>query len=118
MATIRKEARQRQNTALENQLVQLGNAVQTIIEQNEKLRGLTASHYAHGLRNDSVREENGQKIDQGLDENQKLLPSSRDQIRNYLTRDSVQSQYNQLVQQAVPELGKRTREYEQGEFKK
>ena len=65
-----------------------------------------------------MREENGRKIDQGLDENQKLLPSSRDQIRNYLTRDSVQSQYNQLVQQAVPELGKRTREYEQGEFKK
>ena len=118
LATIRKEAGQRQNTALENQLVQLGNAVQTIIEQNEKLRGLTASHYAHDLRNDSVREENGQKIDQGLDENKKLLPSSRDEIRNYLTRDSVQSQYNQLVQQAVPELGKRTREYEQGEFKK
>ena len=115
LSTIRQDAGSSQSLKNQSEFPQIKNTLRQIMNSEQDLRGLVGLLLAHELLVYASDPKHNNFPQQLTDRDGKVTPGTQNTISRYLTQDPVVSQFERIIQQAVPELGKRISEYQQGE---
>lgn len=118
LSTIRQDSGSSQAVRGRNSDLQIQSTLRRILNSEQDLRGLVGVLLAHELLVYASDPKNGNFHQQLVDKAGKVTSGTQQTISHYLTQDGVMSQFDRIIQQAVPELGKRISEYQQGEHQR
>lgn len=115
LSTIRQDHGPTEDVKQQSELSQLKNDLRRLLNSEQDLRGLVGVLLAHELLAYASDPSHNNFPQQLTDSEGKVTKGTQNTIAQYLTQDPVVAQFERIIQQAVPELGKRISEYQQGE---